>query len=148
LQHREIILKSGDRVKVDVEDYNYLSRWKWKLHPQGYAARTSWRDGKWVTVLMHRLINNTLDGLETDHINNEKLDNRKCNLRSVTRSVNEHNKPEAAYNTSGAKGVCWDKNRGKWKARININGKTHNIGRYEKFDEAVTARKEVEIYLL
>ena len=148
MEFKEIRLSNGDKVKVDMDDYDYLMQWRWKLHPQGYAARTSSRCGKWITILMHMLINNTPDGLETDHINNNKLDNRKCNLRSVTRSTNEHNNPEAIYNTSGVKGVCWDGSRQKWMSRINVNGKAYYVGRFNVFDEAVRARKEAEVCLL
>lgn len=142
MSYREIILKSGDKVKVDPDDYDYLSRWKWKKHPQGYASRTSWKDGKWVTVLMHRLVNNTPDNLETDHINRDKLDNRKSNLRAVDHSVNERNKGISRRNTSGYKGVCWDKNRNKWMAKTKHNGKFINIGRYTDIKDAVAAYED------
>ena len=71
-------------AKVDVSDFDYLSQWKWKLHKNGYAYRNS-RHGN---IYMHRLILNPPNGLETDHINLDRLDNRRENLRAVTHAEN------------------------------------------------------------
>lgn len=63
-----------------------------------------------------------------DHINMEKLDNRICNLRNVTSQKN-------TFNSKG-KGYSWDKCRSKWSAKITLNGKTINLGRFEIEQEA------------
>lgn len=136
---REITLSGGAVTVVDDEDFAFLSRWKWKLHPQGYAARSSWRDGRYYTVLLHRLVAQTPDGLETDHRNGDKLDNRRANLRAVTHAVNERNKPLSRRNTSGVKGVTWDKNRQKWMAKTKHEGRHVNLGRFDTLDEAAAA---------
>ena len=49
-----------------------------------------------------------------------------------------------ATNTSGARGVYWDRNSGKWRARLRFKGKTYNFGSYANFDDAVKARKKAE----
>ena len=49
-----------------------------------------------------------------------------------------------ATNTSGCRGVYWDKNSGKWRARLRLKGKTYNFGSYTNFDDAVKARKAAE----
>ena len=134
----EIKLTQGHRAYVSIEDYEYLSQWKWKIHPQGYACRSagSPRSG-YKTILMHRVVNNTPKGMETDHINRDKLDNRRENLRTVTRSENEFNKNIRLGNESGISGVCWDKNRSKWLCRV---GKKY-IGRHNTLQAAQQARE-------
>lgn len=139
-----IKLSKGQEAIVDDEDYEYLSQWKW-CHDCGYASRTKKRGerGKVWKIFMHRIINKTPDGLETDHINRDKLDNRKCNLRSCTSSENNFNGKVRRDNKSGYKGVHWDKNRRMWLVYIGkgING---YIGRFKTLNEAVRARKSAE----
>jgi len=62
-------------------------------------------------VYMHRVVNNTPDNLQTDHINHNQLDNRRINLRSVTNQQNAFNASLNKANTSGTKGVSWSKER-------------------------------------
>lgn len=137
-----IELTKGYRTVVDADDYEFLSRWRWKIHPQGYACRTTWdaSNRKWVTVLMHRLIAGTPDHLQTDHINRDRLDNRRTNLRNVTPSVNTWNQGIRRDNRSGVRGVCFDRTRRKWKATY---GK-RSLGRFDTFAEAVAARQSAE----
>ena len=73
---------------------------------------------------------------EIDHINNNPLDNRISNLRKATRLKNSYNKRLTSKNTSGVKGVSWDKNRKKWFAKINANGKQIALGRFDFLDDA------------
>ena len=138
----EIILKSGEVVLVDDADYPWLSHWKWKRHRNGYACRTGYKNKKYILVLMHRQIMEPPYGLEVDHINRNKLDNRRVNLRCVTRSENNFNRPAQSNNRSGGhKGVCLDRGRMLWKAAY---GKVL-LGRFSTFDEAVNARREAEL---
>jgi len=74
--------------------------------------------------------------LDIDHINHDKLDNQRSNLRSVTRSQNKMNTPITKANKSGVKGVWWDKIRSKWHVIIRINGKSKFLGRTESLEEA------------
>ena len=143
---KEIILRNtGNVCLVDDCDFDFLNKWRWKETNNGYAGRTSYNkyNKSFGMLLMHRLINNTPHGLETDHINGIKLDNRKCNLRNVTRSENEYNKGIRSDNSSGFKGVCWDKNRCLWLARL---GKIH-IGRFKNIEDAKKARMFAERYM-
>jgi hypothetical protein len=79
-------------AKVSIEDYEYISSMgPWYLSSTGYAVRRPIINGKKTTVRMHRVINDTIEGLDTDHINHDKLDNRRSNLRSVNRSENIKN---------------------------------------------------------
>src|SRR4030066_2184242 len=112
---KEIKLTRGKVAIVDDEDYEWINQWKWHCNGQGYAERHCDIPGKRTMIKMHRLILNTPNGMETDHINHNRLDNRKSNLRVRTRSQNAINTPIRSSNTSGKKGVDWKKNVGKWR---------------------------------
>jgi hypothetical protein len=91
----------------------------------------------------HRLallyVNGELPGAQVDHRNGVRTDNRFANLRPATSSQNRANSPRLARNTSGVKGVCWDKWRKKWMARLQVAGQTRNLGRYISIDDAAAA---------
>ena len=71
-----------------------------------------------------------------DHINRNRSDNRIENLRPATKSENSLNSKLKSTNTSGAKGVCWDKESKKWLVQITINKKQRKIGRYSDLELA------------
>lgn len=130
-----IQLSNGGEAIVDDEDFARLSRWKWHRSQNGYAMRTTWK-GK---LPMHRAIIDCPLGLEVDHINRDKLDNRRNNLRAVTHSTNQRNAPAQRNNTSGFRGVSFDRGRGKWRAATKVDGKHKLIGRYETAEQASEA---------
>ena len=76
---------------------------------------------------------------ELDHINGIKHDNRIVNLREATRNENRHNIPKRSNNTSGYKGVNWNKPVGKWQARIMVNKVNRNLGHFDNVEEAYAA---------
>jgi hypothetical protein len=78
---------------------------------------------------------------EIDHVNGTKSDNSFKNLRESTRSQNMANTVKPKHNSSGVKGVCFDKTNGKWLAYIMVNKRLRNLGRFDSFDEAVEKRK-------
>jgi len=88
MQTKRIGLSRGASAVVDADDYEYLAQFNWHLSDQGYALGTINKK----RVRMHRIVNDTPDGFETDHINRNKLDNRRSNLRTATRSENTLNK--------------------------------------------------------
>jgi len=138
---KKIKLKHGELVLVDDEDFDELNKYKWCLNSGGYATR---RKDTHTSILMHRFINSTPKRQETDHINGNKLDNRRENLRNVTHSQNQLHSRLPKTNTSGVKGVVWDKKNKKWQAQIKIKGKNHFLGRYKTVMEAYYKRKEAE----
>lgn len=77
---------------------------------------------------------------ELDHVNGVKDDNRIANLRKATRSQNMANGPRQRNNTSGAKGVCFDRTNAKWMAYVYMNGKMRNLGRFDSLEAAKAAR--------
>ena len=117
-------LTKGKVAVVDLVDLPLVAGKNWHIQGKGYAATNErCKDGKQRPIRMHRLVANTPDGLETDHINGDKLDNRRANLRHATQSQNQHNRTAYKTNKTGLKGVSFDKVSQKWKAQISLNGK-------------------------
>lgn len=75
-----------------------------------------------------------------DHVNRTKDDNRIKNLRPATNSENHQNQKKPLTNKSGVVGVCWNKAVSKWKAQIQVNKKTINLGHYSTIAEAANVR--------
>lgn len=94
------------------------------------------------TVRLHRLIAAAPNGADVDHINHDTLDNRRVNLRVVTRTQNCLNKRTQKNSKSGVPGVCWNKQCRKWHAHIGHQGKKHYLGLFAEFDDAVRAVSE------
>lgn len=80
---------------------------------------------------------------EIDHINGVRDDNRLANLRDVNSSLNSRNCKTFVHNTSGQTGVDWLPQNRKWRARINA-GRLYHLGHFDKFEDAVAARKAAE----
>lgn len=93
-------------------------------------------------VLMHRLILDAPPGLVTDHINGNKLDNRRENLRLGTQAMNCQNLPARAQGTSPYRGVSWRTEKNRWAAQCRFNNKVHHLGYFH--DELEAARVAAE----
>lgn len=111
----------------------YLLNYRWHLNPNGYAERRA----KGKRVYMHR----QLLGLKqteklVDHINRDRVDNRRSNLRIVDAAGNSQNKSAQKRNSSGIRGAHLNKQTGRWQAVVVLNGKKHGLGTYE---DATTA---------
>lgn len=134
-----IPLNLGKFAQVDDEDYDYLMQFKW-YYNKGYATRTVDNHKNQKTIRMHRVIINTPIGMQTDHIDGDKLNNCRSNLRICTSSQNKQNCKIHRNNTSGFKGVSWDgrKNR-KWQAYISVSGRKISLGYYENPSDAAQA---------
>lgn len=139
----KIQLTMGEAAIVSPEDYQFLSQFKWHV---SRSPRTSYAitHVKGKTVYMHRLIMAAPQGLEVDHINNDGLDNRRANLRLCTSAENKANMRIRVDNKSGYKGINFDKQTGKWRARIRFNNKEYSLGRHITKDAAVKAREEAQ----
>ena len=138
----------GNIFYFDLEDYNKIKDYNWYVNDQHYLlARVNIGNKKVKDIRMHRIIMDVEDpNIEIDHIHGIKSrnDNRKSNLRLATHSQNNINKDKASNNTSGVKGVTWDKRTGKWRVRITVNKVTHELGFFDEFEEATKVRKEAE----
>ena len=141
-QPKIITLTQGHEAIVDAEDYGELNKNKW-FYNCGYARRNvRMANGKQTAIRMHREINQTPDGLVTDHINHNMLDNRKENLRTTTHQQNCMNGDPHKDGTSKYRGVNWDVREKKWMARIMIDGKQKYLGRFIKEEDAAKAYNE------
>ena len=141
---KEIQLTQGKVALVDDDMYEYLNQWKWFANNQcgKFYARTNIpnKNGKRGSMLMHRLILNILNSkLQIDHLNHITLDNRKCNLRVCTQSENLQNCNIYNNNTSGFKGVTYNKTNKKWQASIGVNKAKLYIGSFTDLKEAARA---------
>lgn len=130
-----IPLTCGRHAIVDDEDYEHLSKYNW--HYISYAVRTDRTSGKQKTVYMHRQIMGS--GPQADHINGDRLDNRRSNLRPATNSQNQRNKAKYSGQwTSEYKGVTKYRN-GRWIAGIYIDNKRMHLGYFNSEEDAAQA---------
>lgn len=124
-------------VLVDDEDFEFLNNFKWHdVH--GYACGCV--NGK--QILMHRLIMDAPRELFVDHINGIPSDNQRKNLRFSTNSQNQANRKNQKDNTSGYKGVTFQKANGKWLSQIKVNQINIHIGYFNTPEEAAKAYDE------
>lgn len=139
--------RKGEAFYFDKEDYDLIKDYHWTVH-RGYISCHRWNpqtksDNQ---VKMHRLImglkdNKDYSGCQIDHINHNKVDNRKENLRVVNNVQNSWNK--VVWREDGSKvGVRLE--RGKWLASITVDGKMVRLGTYDNYDDAVKARVNAE----
>lgn len=142
----KIELSQGKYAMVDRKDYGKInqSRWCFSGESNGYAKRRiGEKNGRQEFIYMHHeIIGKPSQGMEVDHKNRNKLDNRRGNLRFLTISENRHNREKYLNNTSGTTGVSFDKFRNKWVSRIQKDGKGMFIGRFDSKKDAIKARRE------
>ena len=143
---KEIILTQGIVTIVDDDDYQYLNQFKWyllKSHSNYYAIRTKRPENK--LIQLHRIVIKAKQGEIVDHINGNKLDNRKCNLRICTKSQNCQNRKISKLNKSGFNGVSWNVNNRKWVAQIAFNNKKMHLGFFNDPTEAAKSFNEAAL---
>lgn len=140
---KTINLTQNKSVMVDNEDFEALSVHKWFYSTVGYACRSVVVDGKNSRVYMHRQLMKPEKGMVIDHIDRNKLNNQKNNLRVVTAGHNNLNR-DIATNSTGVTGVYYypasSRRSKKWWAFVALNGKRHSLGYYLTKEEATMAR--------
>lgn len=141
-----VTLTKGYVAVVDIEDAHLLAGYNWcaKVHKNkagkvsGVYGQRRCPNGKY--IMMHRLIMGLDGGLPLcDHRDGDGLNNRKSNLRLASNAQNTYNSKLPSTNTSGFKGVSWDKSHGKWLARIMKDGKEKKLGRFDDIKLAAEA---------
>ena len=125
---------------IDTADYESVGRYKWYRQKNGYLrADIGYGRGNKKAIRLHQFIMGKAPmGLEWDHINRDKLDNRRGNLRIVTRTGNLRNK--------GSKGVYRLKTCARWEAYIGIgDSKKKYLGLFDTEDKAIAAREAAKV---
>jgi len=135
LQNR--LLETVSKTIIDLDDLDRVKEYVWCMRPDGYVFN-------FTVGRLHRFIINAKVGEEIDHINRIVLDNRKINLRIVTRSQNQINKDLHCNNTTGYKNIQWDVAREKWKVYIQREGKKLIQKRFDTIADA----KEFRDYII
>lgn len=131
-----IIYKEKEiRTKIDIEDINLVNQYKWY-----FDRYIKTREGQYI----HRIIMNCPNDLVVDHINGDKLDNRKENLRICTQQQNKFNHKTYKTNISGYSGISWHKKANKWRVRIQVDNKEIYLGLFDDLAKAIEVRKQAE----
>lgn len=135
---KRIPLTKGKTAIVDDDDYARVAVHRWYYQSVGYAA-SGWRvNGKTYQTTLHRFIVGAEPGQYVDHINGDKLDCRRSNLRICTQSQNMQNMRNFRSGTSKFKGVSWYKRDSKWRSEIKVNKVSIHLG---YFDDEIEAAK-------
>jgi hypothetical protein len=140
----QIPLTRGKVALVDRVDAD-LATVDWWATASGYAARTERGSGEQAkdSVYLHVAIAKRaglhIPGREVDHCDLDKMNCRRNNLRPASSAQNKRNREKHKNNTSGHKGVYWDKVNQKWRAMIGVNGRYIHLGRFEDKGQAAAA---------
>lgn len=134
-------LKDDKEFLCDVRDIDICKNSYWYFNNNGYARSVI----KEKTFLFHNCIIKTNQNEEIDHINGNRLDNRRKNLRIVNHLDNMKNKGIYSNNKSGTSGVYFNKNTGKWAVYIQSMKVQHYLGEYYEIADAIKIRKEAEL---
>lgn len=139
---RIFLRNTGNYVIVDEDDYEKVDSYSpWYENDNGYAMKKTRAKGKNISLRMHRLIMSVPKGLVIDHINGDRLDNRKANLRCVGQQINCWNREQESWEHTKydlPKGVTFDKNRKKYVATKTVRK------RFDTLEEAINFTKESE----
>lgn len=132
--------KLGEKVGVclfDIEHKSEIEKYKWYLNKKGYVY--SGKGG-----YLHRLILQLKKGEKyvADHINRDRLDNRKINIRRCSRSQNNMNSIVSQNNISGYKGVWWFKPTKRWVVGIGKDYNSIHLGYFDTKEEAALVYNE------
>lgn len=127
------------RTLIDLNDIDKVKKYKWGLGNDYVSATINGN-----RIKLHRFIMNCPNDKIVDHINHNTLDNRKNNLRICTSSQNQMNTNTRIDNSSGIKGVNWNKSKRRWQAYITIDKKYIYLGTFKDKDKAIKARQEAE----
>jgi hypothetical protein len=142
-----MLISQGQQMVIDKSDLGFVENFSWSAESYNgtfYVKTNVRKNGKWTTAKLHRLLLNAKPNEFVDHINGNPLDNRRSNLRIVTRSQNIANSKVRKDSTSGYKGISWNKSLKKWMSYIDSNKKRIHLGYYNNIADASVARKEAE----
>lgn len=139
---KKIKLTFGKVALVDDEDYDYLIQWKWRAHTAsgGFVAIRGTRTrGIYKTIYMHRIIMNTSEYKEVDHIDHDGLNNQKNNLRNCTHQQNNFNRTKKGSSVYHGVSVREYSDGIVYCAQIQANYNKQWIGAFKKEEDAARA---------
>lgn len=137
----ELLNRRGHVVgltRVDLQDHAGVNCWTWRLSSHGYAVRSETRHGKKRTVYLHRELMFVPRGRVVDHVNGDRLDNRRANLRTVSVGQNNANSAKRPSRT-GYRGVYPFGQSGRFVAQISVDGRLQSLGLHETPEAAALA---------
>lgn len=131
--------QTADFTLVSIED-RHLGRYSWSPSRWGYPRRRVSDGG---AIFLHRQIMGCVphDGLVVDHINRDKVDCRRENLRLVTQAQNAQNQGARPASTSKHRGVSYQRRTKKWVVNHGLKGKQHYAGSFDTEEEAAVAAR-------
>lgn len=133
----------GEEFYFDLEDYDKIKNYCWHIDERGYVVTQTNK----TSIFMHRLVLNVTDrNILVDHIFHNTNDNRKSQLRLCNNTENCRNVTVGKNNKSGVVGVRFNEERHKWEAKIKVNRKDINLGRFDKMEDAIKCRLEAQDY--
>ena len=137
-----ITTAKGDVILADASDADKIMRYSWCVSAQGYAVANI--NGTVKKMNRYILEDEGIDGKIIDHINRNKLDNRRSNLRAATQKENSRNTTVSKTNKVGHLGIKMTPS-GKYNAKITCDGKCYHLGNYSHLEDAIRARQEAAI---
>lgn len=145
-------LTKGYEAIIDASNVSLIDKWNWvalTVYRKNGSIRCvyGWRNtprgvGKRRPIYLHREILGIAHGILCDHIDGNGLNNCKANLRVATHSENQRNGRLSSRNSSGVKGVYWNRANRNWVAQIRANGKCINLGSFSNIEMAAKSYAE------
>ncbi len=143
----ELIIDKDDFEKANLFPHTWSPRYdnRNKTH---YVTGSLYQNGKKKQVIFHRWLLDCPEDKQVDHINHNTLDNRRGNLRIVEPSQNSQNRRLRSDNSSGYRGVTWDKSAKRWRARVRSKKKTLYTCLFDDVHEAGRVAEEKRLELM
>jgi hypothetical protein len=139
-----VALPHGLVTMIDEADWPAVEPLTLYRSSNGYVYYSVWQDGRSQPYTLHAFLMDAPAGSHIDHINGDKLDNRRANLRVTTPQINQLNRKALNRNNqSGVRGV--GRLGSRWRAQITVNRKNHHLGMFATMEEAIAARRAAEL---
>lgn len=134
---------------IDAADADWVNQWPWHRHDRGWAVRNEGARPHRKKLMLHRELLGLMhgDGIEGDHIDRDRLNCRRVNLRPLPAGKNQQN-TDRRGGTSVYRGVSWNRRKRRWHAQVTADGRKHHLGWFIDEAEAAAAAKAGRLRLL
>lgn len=135
---------------IDATDAEWANQWRWHCDSRGYAARCQSTNGRVKQYLLHRELLGLVrdDGKDVDHINRDRLNNRRANLRVILPGEQPQNVPANCGSSSPYRGVSLSLTTGKWSARVQFQRREYLLGLFDSEEEAAEVARAERMRLM